>query len=199
MSFRTFVCFSFLFLSKLAQGFILPHFLSCRHSPRQNCISPPRIQALTLQSSNDLKRSEPEPKPLDNDFDAHIGEDAELVRQLAWDQFNELKDTKGDLLSIEKFVAWEDIQDVLDGGNVDRETLDIIFKECNVVGGYMNFDQWLEVVDLVNQVTLALDDSDQGTDSDASNWTMFNEDLSDTEVDPEKVAQMLASLGIKKA
>lgn len=85
-------------------------------------------------------------------------EDNALEKAMAQDLYNGLKGNDS-TLSVETFLQWEDIKDVLGRGFIDADTMQIIFSEAGVHDGIMNFDQFFEVVDLVNQVSLALEDS----------------------------------------
>jgi len=84
-------------------------------------------------------------------------EEAKDVLEMAMAQelFDELRG--GDeRLSIEKFMAWDDIQDVLGNGVIDEETMTYILEECDVKGKSMNLAEWMAVVDLINEVELTL-------------------------------------------
>ena len=85
-------------------------------------------------------------------------EDNELEKAMAQDLYNGLRGNDSSL-SVESFLQWEDIKDVLGRGFIDADTMQIIFSEAGVHDGIMTFDQFFEVVELVNQVSLALEES----------------------------------------
>lgn len=92
-------------------------------------------------------------------------EDNALEKAMAQDLYNGLKGNDS-ILSVETFLQWEDIKDVLGRGFIDADTMQIIFSEAGVHDGIMNFDQFFEVVDLVNQVSLALEESGGAPEED---------------------------------
>ena len=102
------------------------------------------------------------------DFET-MNSDNELEKKMARELYDELR--AGQLgLSIESFMKWEDIEDVLDNGIIDEETMEIIIDEVGVKNGILTFEQFYELVELVNQVSIALDDDEEllrsGSDSD---------------------------------
>ena len=86
-----------------------------------------------------------------------LDDDEELEKTMAEDLYNGLKG-ESNLLPVLKFYEWDDIKDVLSRGFVDTETLQIILAEAGVVDGLMTFEQFYEVVDLVNQVSMRLEE-----------------------------------------
>mmetsp|Transcript_8705 Transcript_8705/g.12970 ORF Transcript_8705/g.12970 Transcript_8705/m.12970 type:complete len:186 (+) Transcript_8705:1229-1786(+) len=95
-----------------------------------------------------------------------LEDDKELEKSMAEELYNGLKKSN-QLLLVEEFLEWDDIKDVLSRGFVDGDTMQVIFSEAGVTNGVMTFDQFYEVVDLVNQVSMALEDSgDFLTDED---------------------------------
>ena len=93
---------------------------------------------------------------LSDDFDEKTQEDRELERRMARNLFDDLRGTDP-LLTRDKFIKWEDIVELLSRGVFDGETLEVIYTECRVKGNDINFEQFLEIVDLVNQVAAVLD------------------------------------------
>ena len=93
---------------------------------------------------------------IDYELDEKMQEDKELEQRMAKQLFDDLR---GDdpLLTKEKFIKWDDIDELLSRGAFDGETLEIIYTECGISGENLNYDQFLEVVDLVNQVSAVLD------------------------------------------
>lgn len=93
------------------------------------------------------------------DFET-MNSDNELEKKMARELYDELR--AGQLgLSIESFMKWEDIEDVLDNGIIDEETMEIIIDEVGVKNGILTFEQFYELVELVNQVSIALDDDEE--------------------------------------
>lgn len=104
----------------------------------------------------------------------------QMEREMALELFDELRGTN-DRLLYEDFVQWDDIQDVLEKG-LTLETIDVILKECRVgepqipieidgipmdldsingkaeVDKSLDFDQFFDVVDLINQICIALEE-----------------------------------------
>lgn len=92
------------------------------------------------------------------DFET-MNSDNELEKKMARELYDELR--AGQLgLTIESFMKWEDIEDVLDNGIIDEETMEIIIDEVGVKNGILTFEQFYELVELVNQVSMALDGDD---------------------------------------
>ena len=93
------------------------------------------------------------------DFET-MNSDNELEKKMARELYDELRE--GQLgLSIESFLKWEDIEDVLNNGIIDEETMEIIIDEVGVKNGILTFEQFYELVELVNQVSLALDGDEE--------------------------------------
>jgi DNA-directed RNA polymerase subunit N (RpoN/RPB10) len=93
------------------------------------------------------------------DFET-MNTDNELQKKMARELYDELR--AGQLgLSIESFLKWEDIEDVLDSGIIDDETMEIIIDEVGVKNGILSFEQFYELVELVNQVSIALDGDEE--------------------------------------
>lgn len=112
----------------------------------------------------------PENDPVDmelsfDDLDTEISTDRKLEISMAKELYDELRGEDA-LLTREKFTKWEDIAELLSKGAFDSETLDIIYKECHVLGDVISFDQFLEIVELVNQVSAVLDQDLQAVISD---------------------------------
>ena len=107
----------------------------------------------------------------------------EMEIEMAAEAFDHLR---GDspLLSVEVFLNWSEIKDVLDKGYIDMETIEIILLEVgvehNVFLRSMSFPQFVEVVDLVNQISIALEqERDFG---DGTNFLADQEDYEDIDV-----------------
>ena len=93
------------------------------------------------------------------DFET-MNSDNELEKKMARELYDELRE--GQLgLSIESFLKWEDIEDVLNNGIIDEETMEIIIDEVGVKNGVLSFEQFYELVELVNQVSMALDGDEE--------------------------------------
>mmetsp|Transcript_24428 Transcript_24428/g.40682 ORF Transcript_24428/g.40682 Transcript_24428/m.40682 type:complete len:205 (-) Transcript_24428:2116-2730(-) len=92
-------------------------------------------------------------------------EEEKMELEMAKMQFEELcigdNSTDDDLLSVVAFMQWEDIVDVLSRGTLDvpiiREILVEVGVDMDDISARMDFPQFLEAVELVNQMTLALD------------------------------------------
>ena len=91
----------------------------------------------------------------DEDIDE---EDDELEREMALETFETLKsDSKSLTLSVSDFLKWDDIKDIMstsedNQGVIDNDTMDLILQQCNIVKDKgMDFETFLEVVELVNQ------------------------------------------------
>eukprot|EP00596_Hydrurales_sp_CCMP1899_P010927 CAMPEP_0119043630 /NCGR_PEP_ID=MMETSP1177-20130426/24302_1 /TAXON_ID=2985 /ORGANISM="Ochromonas sp, Strain CCMP1899" /LENGTH=129 /DNA_ID=CAMNT_0007012175 /DNA_START=229 /DNA_END=618 /DNA_ORIENTATION=- len=79
-------------------------------------------------------------------------------------------------LPVTSFLEWEDIQDVLSNGVIDAETMEIIIDECGVKDGVITFEQFYDLVALVNQVELALDNDEEDIVGDGSEADLLLED-----------------------
>jgi hypothetical protein len=164
-----------------------------------------RISQILRASSTELPRSSPPPVQSEDDADE---EDRKLELQMAREQYDTLRGD-GPLLRTSQFLSWDEIVDVLDSGIIDRETMEIILNESGVGGEFMTFEQYFEVVDLVNQVSLALEEEEEdegeghegnvaGGD-DALNWLpQNNAEEEEPAVNQEAVERMLSAMGMKK-
>lgn len=134
----------------------------------------------------------------DEMLDEEMRADKELEVKMAKQTYELLRDSSEISLSKNSFKKWEDISDLLGSGAFDDETLEIIYKECGVVGDSITFDQFLEIVDLVNQVAAVLDQDMQ----EVLGENLESELVDETEVDePYNVPDlswMLAGMVEKK-
>ena len=62
------------------------------------------------------------------------------------------------LLSKNKFRHWDDINEMFEEGILDEDTLDVLFSEVGVIEDGLTFQNFLEVVELVNQLAIMLND-----------------------------------------
>ena len=129
-----------------------------------------------------------------------LGEDELFEREMAREMFDMLRG-EGETLSVEEFLEWDDIKDVLEAGIIDADTMTLIVKSIGVKDS-MTFEQWLDTVELVNQVQLTL----EGVDDSVQNWDpVAEQEKADAmyadEEDPtsESVKQMLRMFGLKPA
>ena len=77
------------------------------------------------------------------DFET-MNTDNELQKKMARELYDELR--AGQLgLSIESFLKWEDIEDVLNNGIIDEETMEIIIDEVCVMNSILSFEQCHEL------------------------------------------------------
>ncbi len=87
-------------------------------------------------SHHELFNSDPPPVSKPKEFDVYENEILftdlkDTEEELALETFNELS-LHTNSLSIQAFLEWEDIKDVLAKGFIDKETMDIIFKEVGM-------------------------------------------------------------------
>ena len=128
----------------------------------------------------------------------------ELGEQMALEQYNALKESSDGissaLLSVDDFIKWEEIQDVLEYGVVDMETVQIILQEVGVHGGVMTFEQFKESVDLINASQTALEEDEfAGLDFDSEGLGGLGVDEEKSlGIDQETVNQMIAGLGLRR-
>jgi len=128
----------------------------------------------------------------------------ELGEQMALEQYNALKESpdgiSSALLSVDDFIKWEEIQDVLEYGVVDMETVQIILQEVGVHGGVMTFEQFKESVDLINASQTALEEDEfAGLDFDSEGLGGLGvEEEKSLGIDQETVNQMIAGLGLRR-
>jgi hypothetical protein len=74
-----------------------------------------------------------------------IGDLGETGDEMALETFKDLS-RQTDSLSLQAFLEWEDIKDVMSKGFIDNQTIAIIFKEIGIKSGFMNFIQFRETV-----------------------------------------------------
>ena len=131
-----------------------------------------------------------------------LDEDALFEREMAREMFDMLRGEDEDL-SIDKFFEWDDIKDVIELGVIDPETMALIIEAVqgkNSATGTLSFEQWLEAVELVNQVQLTLENVEEGTESwDPAAEQEKMDELYGDQPDPtsESVMQMLQAFGLK--
>lgn len=90
----------------------------------------------------------------------------DTANDLALETFKELS-LQSDSVSVQAFIEWEDIQEVMARGFIDKETLGIILKELGIKSGFMDFAQFKEAVDMVNHVNAALEQNAEMGEDDA--------------------------------
>ncbi|KAJ1412012.1 hypothetical protein B484DRAFT_455476 [Ochromonadaceae sp. CCMP2298] len=86
-------------------------------------------------------------------------ESVAMELEMAQAQFDELRGGNA-FLPLESFMQWEDITEVLARGTVDLAIVQEILVEVGMQGERLSFEQFFEAVDLVNQMTLALETGD---------------------------------------
>lgn len=137
-----------------------------------------------------------------NEVEEELDEDALFEREMAKEMFDVLRGDDEEL-SVEDFMEWDDIKDVLEAGVIDAGTMALIVESIGVKKS-MSFEQWLDTVELVNEVQLTLD----GVDDSVQTWDPVLEQEKadalygeDDEVDStsESVKQMLRMFGLKPA
>lgn len=101
--------------------------------------SPNRLNGISLWAHNSNEEVSTE------DDDYFNADDDELAKSMARELFYDLSQDS-ELLSIDDFIAWDDIQDVLNGGIIRRDTLEIIFETSGVTTNVLTFEQFTEVV-----------------------------------------------------
>lgn len=97
--------------------------------------------------------------PVTESDDLDLGQDEELEQDMAVELYNLLRG-RDEGLTLEKFLDWDDIKEVLERGFLDKESIGIIVSEVGVNSGIMDFKQFQEVVDLVNQLSTTLEAGD---------------------------------------
>lgn len=135
-----------------------------------------------------------------NEEEEELDEDALFEREMAREMFDMLRG-EAEELTVEEFMKWDDINDVLEAGVIDADTMALIIESIGVKQS-MTFEQWLDTVELVNEVQLTLD----GVDDSVQNWDpVAEQEKADAmyadEEDPttESVKQMLRMFGLKPA
>jgi hypothetical protein len=113
---------------------------------------------------------------------------------MAKEIFDELKGID-EYVSLKKFVEWDDVIDVMNRGYIDLETIKFIFIESGVSNEMLNFEQFFEVVDLLNQVSVAIEDAQNDVEVDYDhNQNVLNIDVEDDPVE-RSVSNALLGLG----
>ena len=174
---------------------------------RQGCIRNRSIAAGA--SANELGISDPKGKGREEklyNFDTareEMDEDALFEREMAREMYDMLRG-EDNYLSLDKFFEWDDIKDVIDMGVIDPETMALIIeavqgKQSSIMDT-LTFEQWLEAVELVNQVQLTLENVEEGADLwDPKAEQAAMDEFSEDPVDPtsESVMQMLKAFGLR--
>lgn len=96
------------------------------------------------------------------DFDlSDIDGDHELEQEMSLDLYRSLCAPDEELLSVRNFLQWDDVLEVLERGSIDEDTIRLIFGEVGVTGScsHLTFEQFVETVDLINQVEAACEGS----------------------------------------
>ncbi|RYY83205.1 hypothetical protein EON63_11760 [archaeon] len=109
-------------------------------------------------------------EPLNRFSEEYFAHKDKLELEPARDLYNQLK---GDspLLSFDRFIAWDDIQDVLTRDVVDLNTVKIILKEIGVKSFGIHLNQFVEAVELVNQVSAIEEDwGEEGENEDNEDY-----------------------------
>eukprot|EP01039_Chlorochromonas_danica_P002973 gene2973-3241_t len=115
-------------------------------------------------------------KPLYEEPDGYFDDDDtdSLEEEMSQDLYNQLKGFD-ERLSVDSFLQWDEIQEILSHGTMDKETISFILSEAGVTNDVITYDQFREVVDLVNQVNETLestiDDRDYAVDGDFEDET----------------------------
>lgn len=93
---------------------------------------------------------------------------------LALETFKELA-LNSNSVSIQAFLEWDDIKDVMSRGFIDEETIGIIMKELGIKSGFLEFSQFKEMVEMINHVNAALEQNealnDEDDDDDEGNYS----------------------------
>jgi len=85
---------------------------------------------------------------------------------LALETFSELA-LHSSSLSVQAFLEWDDIKEVMSRGFIDQETIGIIMKELGIKSGFLDFAQFKEMVEMINHVNAALEQNElEGLDDD---------------------------------
>lgn len=168
-----------LFWSGLAFRYSKMHLSqSARHFAAIDPDDPP--DEIPADENNNLPVDRPTGRYIPmTEFDAAdlLEPDMELEQTMAVELFNLLRGPE-EGLSLEKFLEWEDIHEVLERGILDKESIEIIVREVGVEFNIMNFNQFQEIVDLVNQLSTTLEAGDLvGDDDDDSNDDMDTEEF----------------------
>jgi len=101
------------------------------------------------------------------DFDlSDIDGDHELEQQMSLDLYRSLRAQDEELLSVRNFLQWDDVLEVLERGSIDEDTIRLIFGEVGITDSHLTFEQFVEAVDLINQVEAACEGSNLLEDLD---------------------------------
>lgn len=174
------------------QALLLPGQYSINTPPVISCRS--SVTALLL-AKNNINNNDPRLGRYVgiNEFDEeYLKDDIDMEKDMARDLFEQLRsrgvdDAEPGLLSLHKFFEWDDMKEVLAKGFIDMNTMDTILSEAGVVRDALTFDQFYEVVDLVNQVQIALEDGSGSEGINDEYDTDGNEDDSEEDIlsDPD--------------
>lgn len=105
-----------------------------------------------LYSSVDLNHDdEPEDPTIDNTIEVDDDKKA-IITQLYFDLCD-----GSSYLTKAKFREWEDIKELLADGVFDNGTLEVIYEQVEIVGDVISVDQFILLVELVNQVSDVLE------------------------------------------
>lgn len=97
---------------------------------------------------------------------------AEELDEMARDLFDELKSEKSGKLSVKKFKKWDGIKEEIGNGALTVEAIDNALRIAGVevsksnTGGEMNFNQFKEVMDMLEEVMYDGEDDEEDSDDE---------------------------------
>lgn len=89
-------------------------------------------------------------------YDLTENEEEDLVNSMSLELYDLLRGDN-EYLSIAEFLEWDDIKEVLDRDTVDIPTLNAIFDEIGIKDHVITYNQFIEVVELINQIEISLE------------------------------------------
>lgn len=102
-----------------------------------------------------------------NDDDDDDEMSPEEIEEFTRDLFETLRGNKKSV-SVKTFMAWTDLQDMIKEGVIDNETITALMLEVGVkpTSGEMNYDQFKELVRMVDEAASAYGDGSDNDDED---------------------------------
>ena len=91
------------------------------------------------------------------DFDAiRAVENKALEQEIAKEEYDILRGNLPVLVR-NQLMDWEDVADVIELGIIDRDGINSIIESAGVSGEEINFEEFLRIVDMINEISLILE------------------------------------------
>ena len=119
---------------------------------------------------------------------AEIFQDEEGVSALTDEEFDEMAQEifttlkgKSKKVSMKKFLAWEDLKDMIDDGLVSKEQIELFATQIGA-SDYLTFDQFKQIFNKIDEVTSDLDYQDNNTVASLDDQAKTSDSLEISEI-----------------